>query len=69
MSGVTAGTHESRLGGTPMKLTIRPATSTDLDGALELLRAANLPVADLSAQRLALVAEKDWIFQGVIGIE
>lgn len=52
-----------------MTLTIRPATATDLDPAVELLVAAGLPVADMAADRLAFVAEKEESFQGVIGIE
>jgi amino-acid N-acetyltransferase len=50
-------------------LTIRPATAADLRAAVELLQGASLPVEDLSADRLALVAEKDDKFQGVIGLE
>ena len=52
-----------------MTLTIRPATPADLKMAVELLSGAGLCVGDLSAERLALVAEKDNIFQGVIGLE
>ena len=52
-----------------MTLTIRPAAAADLDAAVKLLEAAGLPVTDLSADRLALVAEKKAIFQGVIGVE
>ncbi len=52
-----------------MTLTIRPATPADLHAAVELLRDAGLPVEDLCAERLALVAEKDEIFKGVIGLE
>lgn len=52
-----------------MTLTIRPATDSDLDAAVDLLRKAGLPVDDLSADRFALVAEKEQIFQGVIGLE
>lgn len=52
-----------------MSLTIRPATISDLGAAVELLASAELPVADLTAGQLAFVAEKDDIFQGVIGVE
>lgn len=52
-----------------MTLTIRPATPADLKAAVELLSAAGLCVDDLSAERLALVAEKGEIIQGVIGLE
>lgn len=52
-----------------MTLTIRPATSADLKPSAELLAAAGLPVADLSVDRLAFVAEKEEMFQGVIGLE
>jgi amino-acid N-acetyltransferase len=52
-----------------MTLIIRPATPVDLNAAVELLQGAGLPVADLSAERLALIAETDEIIQGVIGLE
>ena len=52
-----------------MILTIRPATPADLNAAVELLQEAGLPVKDLSAETLALIAEIDEIFQGVIGVE
>lgn len=52
-----------------MTLTIRPATDKDLDAAIGLLSSAGLPIADLSQQKLALVAEKNNIYQGVIGLE
>jgi amino-acid N-acetyltransferase len=52
-----------------MTLTIRPASAADLAATIELLEKAGLPVADLSAERLAFVAEKDDLFQGVIGQE
>ena len=52
-----------------MTLTIRPATATDLEPSIELLEKAGLPVTDLAADRLALVAENDKVFQGVIGLE
>jgi N-acetylglutamate synthase-like GNAT family acetyltransferase len=48
---------------------IRPATPGDLDGAIRLLQRAGLPVADLSANRLALAADHDGVLQGVIGLE
>ncbi len=52
-----------------MTLGIRPATPADLNAAIELLQGSGLPVEDLSAERLALIAEIDQIFQGVIGVE
>lgn len=52
-----------------MTLTIRPATPADLNAAIELLRGAGLPVEDLSSERVALIAGKDEIIQGVIGLE
>jgi len=52
-----------------MSLTIRPATAADLEPSIELLEKAGLPVTDLAADRLAMVAENDTVFQGVIGLE
>lgn len=52
-----------------MTLGIRPATPADLNAAIELLQGSGLPVEDLSAERLALIAEIGKIFQGVIGVE
>lgn len=52
-----------------MTLSIRPATSADLNAVIELLRGLGLPVEDLSAARVALIAEKDKIIQGVIGLD
>lgn len=48
---------------------IREATAQDLPVALKLLRDAGLPVADVSAGRLALVAYEQQQVQGVIGLE
>ncbi len=48
---------------------IRTATDLDLPAAVELLLDAALPVADLSAERLAFVAYKQQEIQGVIGLE
>jgi hypothetical protein len=48
---------------------IRPARPGDLDAAREILASAGLPVADLSAEHLAFVAETDSRFAGVIGLE
>ena len=48
---------------------IRTATAADLPAALELLRDAALPVADLCAERLALVAYQEQEIRGVIGLE
>ena len=52
-----------------MTLAIRPASAADPAASKELLRKAGLPVADLSAERLAFVAERNGVFQGVIGVE
>ena len=52
-----------------MTFMIRPATPADLPATIKLLETAGLPVADLSADRLALIAEQNDIFQGVIGQE
>jgi hypothetical protein len=52
-----------------MTLRIRPVVAGDLDKAKALLAAAGLPVEDLSSDRLALVSEKEKVFQGVIGTE
>jgi amino-acid N-acetyltransferase len=49
--------------------TIRAATAQDLPAALNLLHDAGLPVADVSAERLALVAYEQQQMQGVIGLE
>ncbi len=52
-----------------MTFIIRPATPSDLPATIRMLEAAGLPVADLSADRLALVAENNTKVQGVIGLE
>lgn len=52
-----------------MTATIRPATSADLDAVIKLLRDVNLPVEDLSAERLALAAETEGGLCGGIGLE
>lgn len=52
-----------------MTLAIRPASAANLAASVDLLRKAGLPVTDLSAERLAFVAEKNDGFQGVIGLE
>lgn len=52
-----------------MTVTIRPATSADLGAVINLLRDANLPVEDLSADRLALAAEVGGELWGSIGLE
>ncbi len=69
MFGIAAGSLESRYASTAITLIIRPATVADLVGAVELLRHAGLPVADVSAEELSLVAEKDGCLQGVIGLQ
>jgi amino-acid N-acetyltransferase len=52
-----------------LTLTIRPVAPADLAASIGLLEAAGLPVADVSVEKLAFVAEKHDIFQGVIGLE
>jgi len=52
-----------------MTLRIRPAIKSDLSAATALLDAAGLPVADLSFDKLALIANKNDIYQGIIGVE
>jgi len=52
-----------------MTLAIRPASAADLAASVDLLSKAGLPVADLSADLLAFVAEKNGVFYGVIGVE
>lgn len=52
-----------------MTLAIRPASAADLAASMDLLRKSGLPVTDLSAERLAFVAERNGVFQGVIGVE
>jgi len=52
-----------------MTLAIRPASAADLAASIDLLLKAGLPVADVSADLLAFVAEKNGVFQGVIGVE
>ncbi len=52
-----------------MSLIIRPAAAEDLGPTIELLQAAGLPTADISAEHLLFVAEDTQIIQGVIGRE
>lgn len=52
-----------------MTLTIRPASEIDLSAAIALLNSAGLPVQDLAAETLALVAETDGEPCGVIGLQ
>ena len=52
-----------------MSIEIRPACSGDLASARVHLEAAGLPVADLSVDQLAFVAEVDGRFAGAIGLE
>ena len=52
-----------------MTLAIRPATAADLADSITLLEEAGLPVADLTADKLAFVAEKYQVFLGVICLE
>ena len=48
---------------------MRLPRSSDLDAAVRLLSDAGLPVDDLTADRLALVAEEDGELHGLIGLE
>ena len=52
-----------------MTLAIRPATAADLANSIALLEEAGLPVADLTADKLAFVAERNQEFLGVICLE
>jgi N-acetylglutamate synthase-like GNAT family acetyltransferase len=52
-----------------MTLAIRPATAADLADSIALLEEAGLPIADLNAEKLAFVAERDQEFLGVICLE
>lgn len=52
-----------------MTPTIRPAAAADLADSIALLEGAGLPVVDLTADKLAFVAEKDQVFSGVICLE
>lgn len=51
------------------ELQIRPATAQDLKSCIELLSAAGLPVADVSIERIVLVAERRNQIVGLIGLE
>ncbi len=48
---------------------MRLPRSSDLDAAVRLLSDAGLPVDDLTADHLALVAEEDGELHGLIGLE
>lgn len=50
-------------------LSIRPAAADDLQPCIELLSAAGLPVADISIDRIALIAERQLKVVGLIGLE
>lgn len=52
-----------------MSLIIRPAAAEDLAPTIELLQAAGLPTADISAEHLLFAAENNHLIQGVIGRE
>jgi len=51
------------------KFDIRRAGPRDLEPGIELLAAAGLPTADLTIERLALVASADDKMVGLIGLE
>lgn len=48
---------------------IRPAQAKDLATGIRLLADAGLPTADVSVERLALVAERNGQVAGLIGLE
>ena len=48
---------------------LRVAVESDLTTARKLLAAAGLPIADLTTEHLALIAEKDGVVAGLIGLE
>ncbi len=48
---------------------IRSSQPSDLDAAVRLLADAGLPLDDLTADQLALVAEEDGELHGLIGLE
>lgn len=48
---------------------IRPAQPNDLAPSIKLLAEAGLPIADVSVERLALVAERNERLVGLIGLE
>lgn len=50
-------------------MNIRAASGRDVASALELLRQAELPTADLTAENLALIAEDASGTLGIIGLE
>jgi amino-acid N-acetyltransferase len=52
-----------------MSLIIRPAAAEDLEPTIELLQAAGLPSADISAKHLLFSAENNQLIQGIIGRE
>lgn len=48
---------------------IRPASFRDIPECIEFLKAAGLPTADVSLDRIALIAEVDGSVAGLIGLE
>ena len=48
---------------------LRVAVESDLTMARKLLAAAGLPAADLTTEHLALIAEKEGVVAGLIGLE
>lgn len=53
----------------PTNLTVRPAEFRDIPVCIEFLDAAGLPTADVSIERIALIAEVDGHVAGLIGLE
>lgn len=51
------------------ELKVRQAVSRDLPVCIEFLEAAGLPTADVSLDRIALIAEVDGSVAGLIGLE
>ena len=50
-------------------LNVRPAEFHDIPGCIDFLDAAGLPTADVSLERVALIAEVDDQLAGLIGLE
>lgn len=50
-------------------LKVRPAEFRDIPKCVEFLEAAGLPTADVSLERIALIAEVDNTVAGLVGLE
>lgn len=53
----------------PNSMKVRPAEFRDIPACIEFLGAAGLPTADVSVDRIALIAEVDGNVAGLIGLE